>query len=127
MSPLGASVLVACGGAIGALGRYWLAVVMTGFLGAGLPVGTLIANVLGSFLIGAISIVAAGHYAAVAFWMVGVLGGFTTFSTFSLETVRMLQEGRIAPAAIYAVLSVALCVLAAAGGMAAARAVFPAQ
>lgn len=123
MNPLAASALVACGGALGALSRFWVAVVLNKWAGAHLPFATFTSNVTGSFLIGLVAILIGTHAELTAFVMVGVLGGFTTFSTFSLETVRLFEAGRTMAALGYAGLSAVACVVAAALGMALGRAV----
>jgi len=122
VSPLSASALVAAGGAIGALMRFWLAVGLNALVGAQLPFATFAANVSGSFLIGLVTILLAAKPALAVLTMTGVLGGFTTFSAFSLETVRLVEEGRAATALGYAGVSVVTCVVAAAAGMALGRA-----
>ena len=94
MNPLAASALVACGGALGALSRFWVDVFLNKWAGAHLPFATFTSNVTGSFLIGLVAILIGTHAELTAFVMVGVLGGFTTFSTFSLETVRLFEAGR---------------------------------
>lgn len=124
MSPLATSLLVAAGGALGALGRYWLSVGIVMWMGSSLPLATFTANVVGSFVIGFVVVIAAGHAALVAFALAGFLGGFTTFSTFSLETVRLVEDGRMLLALGYAGLSVVCCVLAAGAGMMLSRALF---
>lgn len=112
---------VAAGGAIGALLRYALvsAVSLTGF---SFPVGTLLVNTIGSFAIGLLA----------AMWMLtgeplpavrllfqtGLLGAFTTFSAFSLETVLLWQNGQLFAATLNMLLNVFLCVLLVAAGMA---------
>ncbi|MEM6761816.1 MAG: fluoride efflux transporter CrcB [Pseudomonadota bacterium] len=122
MKALSASALVACGGALGALMRFWLSVGLDAYAGTHLPFATFTANVVGSFLIGVFSVVLGGQFASVAFLMTGVLGGFTTFSSFSLETVRMLADGRMVTALAYAGASVVFCLAAAAFGIFVARA-----
>ena len=122
MNPLAASALVACGGAVGALSRFWVAVALNKWLGAHLPFATLATNISGSFLIGVAAILIGAHAGLAAFAMVGILGGFTTFSTFSLETVRLFEAGRTVHALGYAGISALACVLAAALGMALGRA-----
>jgi len=99
-------VYVALGGAIGAVLRY-----LTG-LAVAFPFGTLSVNVLGSFLIGLLWIWLADRTVLMPFLMVGVLGGFTTFSAFSLDTVRLVESGAIMSAAFYVLASVTLSVLA---------------
>ena len=121
MNPFAASLLVGAGGALGAILRFWSTVLVGGLIGTGLPIATLTVNVVGSFLIGVIATLAAGNSAALAFLVTGTLGGFTTFSSFSLEAVRLIEDGRTGVAAGYAVASAAVCIAAAAAGMALAR------
>lgn len=121
MSPALASLLVGAGGAVGAVGRYWIGVLGT-HLSPNFPAGTLVINAVGGLLIGW---VAASPWASLPVRLVvmsGVLGGFTTFSTFSLEVVTMLERGRAMTAAAYVVASVVLAVGGAAAGLALARA-----
>ena len=106
---------VAVGGALGSLARYWLAAAMTALTGPRFPWGTLFINVLGSFIIGLlagltlISGRVAMHPDVRIFLMVGVCGGFTTFSAFSLQTLELLQGGDVWPAAGYIGGSVVVC------------------
>ena len=113
-----ALVMVALGGAVGSVARYLVG------LAAGFPFGTLAVNVLGSFAIGILWAAQIDKTSAAPLIMVGILGGFTTFSTFSLDVVRLAFEGRAMAAGGYAlvsiVLSLAAC-LAGVAGMAAAR------
>ncbi len=108
---------IAAGGAIGAVGRYLMGATMLRYAGAGIPYGTLAVNVLGSLLIGLL----AGYFmregvevkpTMQAFLITGILGGFTTFSAFSLETVTLLQRGDMLAALAYVTASLLLCVLA---------------
>ena len=125
MSLAALGALVAVGGAAGALGRFLVGLAAASVFGAAWPFGTLIVNVAGSFAIG---IVASGPWASEtvrAFVVTGVLGGFTTFSAFSLETVRLLEAGRASAALAYVAASVVVCPLAAFLGCLVAR-VFPA-
>ena len=107
---------VAGGGAIGSALRYGLALFVQRSLGAGWPFGTLAANVIGSFIIGCMYelLVAREVFSEEVrlFTMIGLLGGFTTFSAFSLETLLMFQEGDWLLAALYVALSVVGCLLA---------------
>ncbi|CUH77491.1 camphor resistance protein CrcB [Tritonibacter multivorans] len=117
---------VALGGAIGASLRYLAGVGVLRALGAGpFPVAVLGCNILGSFLMGVFVVVAAqrGLTHLSPFVMTGILGGFTTFSAFSLETMTLMERGDIAPALLYVALSVGLSVGGLALGLMAARGV----
>lgn len=112
------SLQVLVGSALGGLARYWMGLGAAALLGPRLPWGTLAINVLGSFVIGLYGAATAadGRFAG-AFWarplvMVGLCGGFTTFSSFSLQTVELLHAGELGWAAAYVLGSVALCLLA---------------
>ncbi len=109
-------LLVAGGGAIGSALRYGLALFVQRTLGGNWPFSTLAANVIGSFIIGCMYEMLATkellNEEARLFIMIGLLGGFTTFSAFSLETLLMFQEGDWFLAVLYAVFSVAGCLLA---------------
>ena len=102
-------LLVGVGGAIGAMSRHGVGLLSLRFLGPGYPWGTLAVNVVGGLLMGVlVGVLAArgGGEAARLFIAVGVLGGFTTFSAFSLEMVTMLTRGAHAAALGYALVSV---------------------
>ena len=109
---------VAAGGALGSLARFWLAAAMTILTGPRFPWGTLLINVLGSFIIGLVAAVTLTparigmHPDLRIFLMVGVCGGFTTFSAFSLQTLELLRATEFWPAAGYVVGSVVLCLAA---------------
>ncbi len=111
-------VWVAVGGALGSMARYWLNNVFAMALGLAFPWGTLLINVLGSFVIGffATLTIEQPRFAVPpeirVFVMVGICGGFTTFSAFSLQTVEMARAGEWEPAAWYTAASVVLCLLA---------------
>lgn len=111
---------VAGGGALGSALRYGLALGVQRRLGTGWPFGTLAVNLLGSFLIGwAFHLLVSREILAEGprlFIVAGLLGGFTTFSAFSLETLRLLQEGAWPLAALYVALSTAGGLLAAWAG-----------
>ena len=119
--------LVALGGAIGASLRYLAGVgIMRVFGQDDFPVAILTVNILGSFLMGAF-VVAAAHRGLThlsPFVMTGVLGGFTTFSAFSLETMTLIERGQAGSAMLYVVLSVALSVGGLALGLFLARSIF---
>jgi len=113
--------LIALGGAIGSVARAWGSVLAVRLAGAGFPWGTIAINLLGSLVIGAAAALAprlgAGESFR-AFVMVGLCGGFTTFSSFSLQTLELLQQGRAAAALANVALSVLLCLAATAAGYA---------
>ena len=106
-------VHVALGGALGAVLRYGAGLVVA------FPWGTLAVNVAGSFLIGLVWVIctARGAQAVLPFLMTGVLGGFTTFSAFSLDALRLVEAGRIGTAGGYVLGSVALSLFACAAGL----------
>ena len=118
---------IAAGGAIGAVGRHLLAHHVNTLLGAGFPWGIFVCNVLGSFIMGALVEAMALSWSAStemrAFLTVGILGAFTTFSTFSLDIVAMLQRGEMTKAGLYIVMSVICGVLGLMLGMQAVRTV----
>jgi CrcB protein len=117
---------VALGGALGSVLRFAVGAVVRGMPAlAGLPWATLGVNVTGSLAIGALAgLIAGGNDITAsmrAFVMVGVLGGFTTFSTFALESIELLQGGSALKAMTYASASVLLSIGAAALGFSLAR------
>ncbi|OYV51876.1 MAG: camphor resistance protein CrcB [Rhodospirillales bacterium 20-60-12] len=108
---------VAAGGALGSMARFYLANVMTILTGPTFPWGTLLINVVGSFVIGFFG-AATGHLGRIAvpieirtFVMVGICGGFTTFSSFSLQTLELARAGEMVRAGSYVAASVILCLL----------------
>lgn len=119
---IGMLFAIALAGAAGTLLRYGVGVMLTPAT-LRFPFATLLINVSGSFLIGWLA-----EYPGLTSpttrvaLIVGLCGGFTTFSAFSLETLRLIERGEVARAALYAGVSVALCVGATALGVAAARA-----
>jgi fluoride exporter len=106
---------VALGGAIGSVLRF-LAV-----QALGAPFATLIVNVLGSFAIGLLFVVLGPRMQYGPFLMAGVLGGFTTFSAFSLDTLKLVETGHVLQAAAYVLGTVLLSLIAVALGVALAR------
>ena len=115
---------VALGGAIGAAARFLTGVAITRAFGAtGFPLGVITVNIVGSFLMGAFVVYAAqrGLTHLSPFVMTGVLGGFTTFSAFSLEAVTLFERGQVAQAALYVGLSVVCSIGALALGVWATR------
>ena len=115
-------VWVALGGAVGSVLRYGAGGAVQRWNGSDWPLGTLAVNIAGSFIIGWLAqlILTRGIMPPQArlFVMVGILGGFTTFSTFSLETLRLIQQGGWAPAAANVALSVVGGLIAAWAGFA---------
>lgn len=104
---------IAAGGAFGALMRYWVSVSAARWLGVGFPYGTLLCNVLGSFLMGISFVLLIDRLdvpiAARALITVGALGAFTTFSTFSIETLNLVEDGEVLKAVSNVGASVVLC------------------
>lgn len=109
-------LIVGLGGALGAMARHGVGALVLRAAGDEFPWGTLVINVIGSFLIGLVI----GVLALVGQWsqeirlfaVVGILGGFTTFSAFSLETVLLFEKGQVGAALLYVIGSVAGSVLA---------------
>ena len=99
---------VALGGALGAVARYLVGIGMSRATGPGFPLSVLTVNVLGSFLMGVFVVVAAQraliHLSPLI--QTGFLGGFTTFSSFSLDAMQLIERGEIGQAALYVLLSV---------------------
>lgn len=111
-----ATLLVMLGGAIGSAARYHLGRLMFSWFGPAFPWGTLAANVLGGLLMGVLAgILTRGGDGGEPWRLllgVGVLGGFTTFSSFSLETAVMIDRGQLGAGALYVLLSVAASIAA---------------
>jgi protein CrcB len=114
--------LIGLGGALGSVARAWLGNAMVALTGPGFPWGTILINIVGSFVIGFFGTLTAtdGRFAVPfdvrAFVMVGICGGFTTFSSFSLQTLELLRDGRPGHALANIALSVALCLTSVAAG-----------
>ena len=109
---------VSLGGAIGSAARFWISGALAERYGATFPLGTLVVNATGSFAIGLLAALAIpGGRLFIsptlrAFLMIGLLGGYTTFSSFSLQTLALAQEGEWWRAAANALASLALCMVA---------------
>ena len=121
-----AYVWVALGGAIGSVARYACSLAAMRWAGTGFPWGTLFVNVAGSFANGLLAALVAADGRTLlaadarAFVIVGVLGGFTTFSSFSLETLELARGGALGSAAVNVALSLVLCLGGAGLGLASA-------
>jgi CrcB protein len=120
-------LLIALGGALGALARYGIATTAHGLWSASWPLGTLLVNASGSLGIGVVFVLlerAALHPDWRSILMVGFLGAFTTFSTYSLESVELWMQGQAAQAIVYAIGSMLICIAAAAAGILLTRTLF---
>ena len=109
---------ISIGGALGTLARFWLSGVVATRFGETFPMGTLVINILGSFVIGFFATITDPDGRLLVqpstrqFVMVGICGGFTTFSSFSLQTLNLAREGEWLYAGMNTVLSVVLCLVA---------------
>jgi CrcB protein len=110
-------LLIALGGAVGSVLRYLIAGWSQKLADESFPLGTMIVNVLGCLAIGALGAIFAGPHAVREEWrlalMIGLLGGFTTFSTFSYETLELANDGEFLRAGLNVVLTNVLCLGAA--------------
>lgn len=118
-------LLVCLGGALGSGARYLVSTWALQAFGPDFPRGTLVVNVVGSFLL-AVIMTASLSTAAVPpllrlFLGAGIMGGFTTYSSFNWETLSLVQEGRIGVAAVYLALTLAGCLAGSVGGIALVR------
>jgi fluoride exporter len=107
-------IAIAIGGAAGSVLRYWMSTGVHAWLGRGFPYGTLAVNVLGCLVMGALFVLLTERSAANsvlrAGLLIGLLGGFTTFSSFSIETFNLIEQGALAKAAGNMAASLFLCV-----------------
>jgi fluoride exporter len=120
-------VIVGIGGCIGSIARFWVGSYIGATMGTRFPYGTFVINISGSFLIG-LSVTLLTAKANLSpnwryFIPVGLIGGYTTFSTFEFETLRSVQEGLFVNASLNVVLSVLLGFIAVWAGVVAGRAV----
>ena len=115
---LGTYLWIAIGGALGSMTRFWLAAFVAELLGPQFPWGTILINIVGSFVIGFFATFTGpgGRFVASfdvrAFVMVGICGGFTTFSAFSLQTLDLARANHWAQAGGNVLISVVICLLA---------------
>jgi len=123
--PLKLLLFVAVGGAAGAVARFTVMSGIGHWLGHGFPWGTLAVNVIGSIVLGAVIEVSALVWSPSpevrAMVVVGLLGAFTTFSTFSMDVYFLINRGMVLPAAGYVAASVVICVFGFWGGIVAMR------
>ena len=116
-------VLIAAGGALGTLGRFYASTIAQKYVFNGFPVGTLTVNLVGSFIIGFLWGAFENQQATTLrlFFFVGMLGGFTTFSAYSMETLNLFREGNFRLAILNIVLNNVFGILLALGGLLIAR------
>jgi CrcB protein len=108
---LESTLWIALGGALGSVSRFWLSLAFDALFASTFPWATVATNITGSFAIGMIAALPFGPLSR-QFLMVGVLGGYTTFSAFSLQTLVLVQDGEWPKAAANVVGSVILCLVA---------------
>lgn len=119
---MAATLWVALGGAVGSVARHWLGLLVFYLVGGSFPWGTIVINVLGSYVIGAFAAITeeggllSGNVTVRLLVMTGLCGGFTTFSSFSLQTVSLLRDGEAFGAFANVAMSVLLCLGATALG-----------
>jgi fluoride exporter len=119
------ALAVAAGGALGSLLRFWMSSGIYAVLGRGFPYGTLAVNVVGCLAMGLLYVLLLERMALAPEWraalLIGLLGGFTTFSTFTMETFNLMENGETLKAGLNVLLSVITCVAATWVGVLVAR------
>lgn len=121
-------ISIALGGSLGAISRYWVSTATYSWLGNNFPYGTLMVNVTGSLMMGFLTVVLVQRFdvsdeVRLAL-IVGFLGSFTTFSTFSMDTIHWIESGAVIKALTYILVSVTACVLGAWAGLIGAKQLF---
>ena len=116
---------IAAGGSLGAVSRYWMSASTYQWLGQGFPYGTLMVNLLGSLVMGFLSVLLVHRFHVSEEIRIGLLAGFlgsfTTFSTFAMDTLQLASNDAMLKAIIYILFSVLLCILGAWAGLVAAK------
>jgi CrcB protein len=122
-------LMVAIGGALGSIARLWVSTIVTERVTETFPLGTLVVNITGSFLIGLFAGMfrSGASTTARAFLMTGICGGYTTFSSFSLQNLQLLESGKYYYAGLNTALSFVLCMVAVWFGYVAGVALAPAS
>lgn len=111
------TLLIFLGAGFGGVSRYWISNITYGFLGRQFPYGTLIINVSGCFLMGLLFVLILERFDGVgpqlrSLLLIGFLGGYTTFSSFSIETLNLFESGAYLSASLNILLSIILCIAA---------------
>lgn len=111
------TLLIFLGAGLGGVSRYWISSMTYGFLGRQFPYGTLVVNVSGCFLMGLLFVIILERFDGIgpqlrSLLLIGLLGGYTTFSSFSVETLNLFENGAYLSAALNVLFSVTLCIAA---------------